>query len=223
MGLNKPPWIQCVIMYLPLLLSKRKDEYSFKWLAALCTTMSQSNRGVTQANNYTARKYMGAEHPGLSNNCGFFIKSIKDGFNVLYTMQQMQDASGKTSLVQSWLKTVWWFAGSYRSQKGNSTYLSASNQSSNWPWKILISTDISTILWAWERSEFGASALLSDSPVSVLLNLGASSLWRVHMPLAAPGAVALSPGWAGANSRAGSCLFLLPMVTVATSVWQWHR
>lgn len=44
---------------------------------------------------------MRAEHSGLSNNCGFFIKSIKDGFNVLYMMQQMQDASGKTPLVQS--------------------------------------------------------------------------------------------------------------------------
>lgn len=63
--------------------------------------MSQSNRGVAQANNYTARKYMRAEHSGLSNNCGFFIKSIKDGFNVLYTMQQMQDASGKTPLVKA--------------------------------------------------------------------------------------------------------------------------
>lgn len=220
MGLNKPPSIQCVIMYLPLLLSKRKDEYSFKWLAALCTTMSQSNRGVTQANNYTARKYMRAEHSGLSNNCGFFIKSIKDGFNVLYTMQQMQDASGKTPLVQSWLKTVWWFAGSYRSQKGNSTYLSAGNQSSNWPWKILISTDINTILWAWKQAEFGAFALLSSTTVSVLLNLGASSCWHVHMPLTPPGAVSLSPGWA--NSSASSHLFLLPRVTVATSMWQWH-
>lgn len=44
---------------------------------------------------------MRAEHLGLSNNCGFFIQSNKDGFNVLYMMQQMQDASGKTPLVQS--------------------------------------------------------------------------------------------------------------------------
>lgn len=88
-------------------------------------------------------------------------------------MQQMQDASGKTPLVQSWLKTVWRFARRYRSQKGDCTYLSAANQSSNWPWKSLISTDTNLILWAREQSataEFGASASFSPTLISAPLN-----------------------------------------------------
>lgn len=101
-------------------------------------------------------------------------------------MQQMQDASGKTPLVQSWLKTVWWFAGSYRSQKGDCTYLSAGNQSSNGPWKSLISTDTNIILWAWEqsvRAEFGASAPFTPTPISAPLNFGG---WFIFTGACAP-------------------------------------
>lgn len=84
-------------------------------------------------------------------------------------MQQMQDASGKTPLVQSWLKTVWWFAGSYKSQNGNCTYLSAGNQSSNWPWKSLISTDTNIIICTREQSATAAWCLCTVLPHSSLI------------------------------------------------------
>lgn len=168
---------------------------------------------------------MRAEHLGLSNNCGFFIKSNKDGFNVLYMMQQMQDASGKAPLVQSWLKTVWWFAGSYRSQKGNCTYLSAGNQSANWPWKSLISTDTNIIMCTREHSvtaQFGASILFSPIPVSSPLNVGVCSLLHVSC-------TSTAVGWTGCLSRPSRSrqhyvfsLPWLPNMTATSPRLQWH-
>lgn len=152
---------------------------------------------------------MRAEHSGLCNNCGFFMKSNKDGFNVLYMMQQMQDASGKTPLVQSWLKTVWWLAGSYRPQKGDCTYLSAGNQCSNWPWKNLISTDTNIVLWAWEQSltaEFGASALFSPTPFSAPLNFRGQPILAWACASGTTHCTGQVSSSAGANSSSGSCL-----------------
>lgn len=124
-------------------------------------------------------------------------------------MQQMQDASGKTPLVQSWLKTVWWFAGSYRPQKGDCTYLSAGNQCSNRPWKNLISNDTNIILWAWEQSsmaEFGVSALFSPTPIWATPNFRGQPILAWVCASGTTHCTGQVSSLAGANSSSGSCL-----------------